>query len=85
MPYTRLSSKGQVVLPKAVREALGLKAGDELLVRVEDGTLRLIPKRKQSLSEVLDRLPGHAPKVAYEEPEELFELEKEEAKKRWRR
>jgi len=28
MPYTRLSSKGQVVLPKAVREALGLKAGE---------------------------------------------------------
>ena len=85
MPYTRLSSKGQVVLPKSVREALGLKAGDELLVRVEDGTLRLIPKKKQSLSEVLDRLPGHAPKVAYEKPEELLLLEKEEAKKRWRR
>ena len=85
MPYTRLSSKGQVVLPKSVREALGLKAGDELLVRVEDGTLRLIPKKKKSLSEVLDRLPGHAPKVAYKAPEELLLLEKEEAKKRWRR
>ena len=85
MPYTRLSSKGQVVLPKSVREALGLKAGDELLVQVEDGTLRLIPKRKQSLSEVLDRLPGHAPKVSYKESEELLLLEKEEAKKRWRR
>lgn len=31
----KLTSKGQVTLPKAVREALGLKAGDEVLFRVE--------------------------------------------------
>jgi antitoxin PrlF len=31
----KLSSKGQVTVPKAVREALGLNEGDELLFRVE--------------------------------------------------
>lgn len=31
----KLTSKGQVTVPKAVREALGLKAGDEVLFRVE--------------------------------------------------
>jgi antitoxin PrlF len=31
----RLTSKGQVTIPKAVREALGLAEGDQLVFRVE--------------------------------------------------
>lgn len=31
----RVTSKGQVTIPKRVREALGLREGDELLFRVE--------------------------------------------------
>jgi antitoxin PrlF len=31
----RLTSKGQVTIPKAVREALGLRDGDEVVFRVE--------------------------------------------------
>lgn len=31
----RVTSKGQVTVPKAVREALGIVSGDELLFRVE--------------------------------------------------
>jgi AbrB family looped-hinge helix DNA binding protein len=31
----KLTSKGQVTVPKAVRDALGLKEGDEVIFRVE--------------------------------------------------
>lgn len=31
----KLTSKGQVTVPKAVRDALGLKAGDKITFRVE--------------------------------------------------
>ncbi len=31
----RVSSKGQITIPRAVREALGIKEGDEVLFRLE--------------------------------------------------
>lgn len=31
----RVTSKGQVTVPKAVREALGIEAGDQIVFRVE--------------------------------------------------
>ena len=31
----RVSSKGQITIPRAVREALGIKEGDEILFRLE--------------------------------------------------
>lgn len=35
---SRLSSKGQIVVPKRIRDRLGLKAGDQVLFReTEDG------------------------------------------------
>ena len=43
----RLSSKYQVVIPQAAREALGLKAGDELLVLVKPGRLVMMPTPKK--------------------------------------
>ena len=36
-----LTSKGQVTVPKAVREALGLRQGDQLSWEVENGSARV--------------------------------------------
>lgn len=37
----RLTSKGQITVPKPVREALSLKEGDQVLFRVEEGRASL--------------------------------------------
>jgi AbrB family looped-hinge helix DNA binding protein len=37
----RLSQKGQLVIPQEMRQALGLEAGDELLITFEEGRMIL--------------------------------------------
>jgi len=45
MPHTvTLSSKYQIVIPRAAREALALSAGDELLVLCKSDRVVIIPK-----------------------------------------
>ena len=36
---TRVSERGQITIPKAVRERLGIKPGQELEVREQDGAI----------------------------------------------
>lgn len=46
----KLTSKGQLTIPKAVRETLELKPGDQVLFRVEDN--RAIMARTQDFLEL---------------------------------
>ena len=53
---TRLSSRGQVVIPAAIRRRLGLAAGEPLLVETGPPGERVIILRGQSRDEVRARL-----------------------------
>jgi antitoxin PrlF len=39
-----LSAKGQVTVPKEIRDALGMQANDKIVLTIEDGRLILTPK-----------------------------------------
>ena len=43
---TTLSTKGQIVLPRAIREKLGLRPGTKFTPRIEDGEIVLKPKTR---------------------------------------
>ncbi len=61
METTRVSSKGQVVIPKAVRDALGIQAGTVLNAEAKDGVVVLRPVRKERrlpTPEEIDRIAG---------------------------
>lgn len=49
MAEATISSKNQIVVPKEVREALGVKAGDKLLIMVRGTTAVMMPKPKDHL------------------------------------
>ncbi len=44
---TRVSTKGQVVLPSPIRKRLDLRPGDPLDANVENGRIVLTPRRKR--------------------------------------
>jgi AbrB family looped-hinge helix DNA binding protein len=57
---TKVSTKGQVVLPGPLRRKLGIRAGDPLVAKIEEGRIILIPqkKRMQKLKIVKDSITG---------------------------
>ncbi|MBE9168337.1 AbrB/MazE/SpoVT family DNA-binding domain-containing protein [Pleurocapsales cyanobacterium LEGE 06147] len=48
MTIAKLGERYQIVVPKDVRQALKLKPGDRLDVRVENGKVVMIPQQIQS-------------------------------------
>jgi AbrB family looped-hinge helix DNA binding protein len=65
---TKLSAKGQVVLPKAVRERLGLEPGMTLDVIDTAGGVELRPRRLGKAASVADGLARLRGIVHYEGP-----------------
>ncbi len=75
MSVATLTSKGQVTIPKEVRERLRLKTGDRLDFRLEeDGSVRLVPVARRA-ADVFGVLAEKASKSysAAEEREKLRE------------
>jgi AbrB family looped-hinge helix DNA binding protein len=69
---TKLSSKGQVVLPKGVREALGWPQGQPLNVRISGGKAILEPpsdiRQKITYEEFRRRVPKYdGPPISLED------------------
>jgi AbrB family looped-hinge helix DNA binding protein len=60
---TRLSSKGQVVIPESVRKRLGLKAGSEFVVVAGDDAIVLRPVTEPDMSQ-FDELLAEARRQA---------------------
>jgi AbrB family looped-hinge helix DNA binding protein len=43
---THISKSGRIVLPSKLRRALEIRAGDEIVMRLENGSIRMIPLRQ---------------------------------------
>lgn len=70
MAKTRITTKGQVTIPKAVRERLGLRPGDELEFLEEDGVFRV---RKHLPPAPLKKYMGYLKDLAGRDPDELVQ------------
>ena len=74
---SRVGPKGQVVLPKRIRDRLGIKAGDEVVVEEVDGEARV--RRVPSDASLLGLLAGDGGDLLGElEAEHEAELERED-------
>lgn len=52
IPALKMSSHGRVLVPPEIREALGLKEGDEVFWELGEGEARLVPRRERLREDV---------------------------------
>jgi AbrB family looped-hinge helix DNA binding protein len=81
---TKVSTKGQVVLPGPLRRRLDIRPGDPLEIDIEDGRIVLTPRKKRShrISLVTDPVTGlpalsagpKAPSLSSKEVEEILAI-----------
>jgi AbrB family looped-hinge helix DNA binding protein len=79
---TKVSTKGQVVLPGPLRRRLDIRPGDPLEVDIQDGRIVLTPRKKRShqVKLVIDPVTGlpalsagpNAPTLSSKEVEEIL-------------
>lgn len=70
MPKTKLTSKGQVTIPKEVRERLGLRPGDEMEFTERDGVYLVV---KCVDASPLIKYRGYLKHLAGKDPDQLVE------------
>ena len=59
----QVDRKGYIILPKAVREAVGIDEGDEVIVEIRDGILLRPAKKGVDVKKVRRFLRAHAEKL----------------------
>jgi len=74
MPTVKVLPKGQITLPKKVREKLGIKAGDALVL--EEGKEGIVLKKGKTIFDYAGTLPNLGMSV-----EEMIEKATEEVAK----
>ncbi|CAN5182061.1 hypothetical protein BH20ACT20_BH20ACT20_08610 [soil metagenome] len=76
----KVGAKGQVVIPKAVRDRLDLRPGDEVVVDALDGEARV--RRVTRADELLGMFAGGPSMTAELEREHLREIARDERRQR---
>jgi AbrB family looped-hinge helix DNA binding protein len=79
MEKTKITFKGQITIPKKIRNALALKEGDSLIFTVEGDHAILKPIKKKSLLDFYGTLPATRPYPGLEAIRE--EVHKKRAKR----
>jgi len=76
----RLSSKGQLVIPKSVREELGLEPGDQLHLEIREDRLVLEPVLRSAIDDLYGQYAG-TDLLADLEREHREELDRERSRR----
>ena len=70
MAKTRVTSKGQVTIPKGVRERLGLRPGDEIEFVEDRGAFRV---QKRVAASPFKKYRGYLKELSGRDPDEVVE------------
>lgn len=69
----RVMSKGQVTIPKNIRAALGVSAGDRVTFIVENGSVRVLNSAIYAMQKFQRQMKGETAKAGFHSEEEIAE------------
>ena len=67
----RVMSKGQVTIPKNIREALGVTTGDRVTFIFENGSVRVINSAVYAMQKFQEQMKGEAEKAGFSSEEDV--------------
>ena len=73
----KVMAKGQVTIPKDVREALGVASGDRISFIVEGGTVRIVNSAVYAMQMLQGELEGEAEQAGLTSDDDVMALVKE--------
>lgn len=73
----KVMSKGQITIPKDIREILGISCGDRVTFVVENGSVRLINSTVYAMQMLLSQMAGEAENTGLTSDNAVMDLVKE--------
>lgn len=73
----KVMSKGQVTIPKDIREILGISSGDRVTFVVENGNVRIINSAVYAMQMLQKQMEGEAEETGLDSEESVMDLVKE--------
>ncbi len=73
----KVMSKGQIIIPKDVREVLGISCGDRVTFVVENGNVKLINSAVYTMEKLQSQMDGEAERNGLTSEEEIDNFVKE--------
>ncbi len=73
----KIMSKGQVTIPKDIREILGVSCGDRITFIVENGNVRLINSAVYAMQILQAQMAGEAEKIGLNTEDAVIDMVKE--------
>ena len=75
--YARINSDGQVLIPKDVREVLGVANGDRITFVVEGNNIRIVNPAIYAMQELQKAMAGAAEELGWKSDEDVVNFFKE--------
>ncbi|AWR95690.1 AbrB/MazE/SpoVT family DNA-binding domain-containing protein [Acidianus brierleyi] len=69
-----VGKKGYIIIPKNIRDLIGIKEGDTIILNVENGRIILEPERKVNINDIIRKLNEHEDKISYAKKIKLGDL-----------
>lgn len=70
----KVMSKGQVTIPKDIREILGIESGDRVTFIVENGMVRIVNSAVYAMQVFQSKMEGEAKNAGIEDEEDIMAL-----------